>query len=358
MKTGYGSGAIVSAEENIHAAPESLRNNTLYAQARGCFELAAGGELGAEEVWERLAQAGSAVGLDRAEIKATLRSAHRDGLKKPRRAPDSNGDGGTTTFPPMVPSTPPTYPPLSMVRALWDTAESVFAHDEACAFVEDRRISLERMSGAALCRYLPKGAALPKDLRGELREVIPRINIHGEWRYAPLHGFRLLFPLYDSLGNVRSLQLRCTEDYGPDVKAKSVSMKPQKRGLVLANNAGAALLRRDPERAKFWADRPLEVVIVEGEPDLLVAACEDIDEARVRAVLGITGNGSWSDAHVLAIPEDATVVIATDNDIPGNQYAAKIAATLGERSVARWTPNIEGQDVCDAGGLVGGTYSC
>jgi hypothetical protein len=353
MTPNYGEGALVSAVQRVLDAED--RNNALYAQARGCFELAAGGELGTEEVWERLAEAGSAAGLDRAEIKATLRSAHRDGSKKPRQAPDTDGNPGVATFPPMRPAAPPTYPPLSVVRALWGAAEGVFIHDEACAFLEGRGIDLERMSGAALCRYLPRGASLPKDFHGALREAIPRINIHGEWKYAPLHGFRLLFPLYDSLGNVRSLQLRSIEDHGPDVKLKSVSMKPQKRGLVLANKAGVALLQRDSERKRFWGNRPLDVVIVEGEPDLLVAACEDIDDDRTRAVLGITGNGSWSDAHVLAIPKDATAIIATDDDIPGNKYAAKITATLSEHVVSRWTPNIEGQDVCDAGGLAGGT---
>ena len=350
MTSKYGAGALARAVQRIQDAPKDGRNNTLYAQARGCFELAAGGELGAEQTWKRLAEAGCAVGLDRAEIKATLRSAHRDGAQKPRQCPDGN----VATLPP-IPQGPPVYPPLHVVQALWDAAEGVFMHDEACAFLDSRGISLERMSGAALCRYLPKGAALPKELHGELSEAIPRINIHDEWKYATLHGFRLLFPLYDSLGAMRSLQLRCIVDHGPDVKVKSVSMKPQKRGLVLANKAGVAMLRRDAERKKFWGDLPLEVVIGEGEPDLLAAACEDIDDDRIRAVFGVS-SGAWTDAHAIAIPKDATVIIATDHDHAGDKYAEQIRGTLGPRPFCRWTPN-QGKDVCDAGGLAGGTVT-
>ncbi len=68
-------------------------------------------------------------------------------------------------------------PPLEVVQALWSAAQGVFVHDEACAYLQGRGIDLERMSGAGLCRYLPRGAALPKELYGEFRETIPRINV-------------------------------------------------------------------------------------------------------------------------------------------------------------------------------------
>ena len=353
MSTSYGAGALRRAEQAIQSAPNNDRNNTFYAQARGCFELVAGGELGLEQAWERLVEAGRAAGLDGAEIKATLRSARRDGSKKPRQSPDNtNGSRAEVeTLPPI----PPTYPPLRAVEALWDAADSVLAHEEACAYLERRGLDPELVSRFGRCRYLPKGASLPRELNAELRDALPKIECGGAWQYAPLHGFRLLFPLLDSLGNVRSLQLRCVVDHGEKLRAKSVALKPQKRGLVLANRAGLAMLRRDPGRKTFWGDRPLEVVIVEGETDFLCAACEDAPEDKIRAVFGIS-SGAWTEAHAVSIPERATVIIATDNDAAGDKYADKICGTLGKGRSKRWTPS-QGKDVCDAGGLAGGTLT-
>ena len=114
------------------------------------------------------------------------------------------------------------------------------------------------------------------------------------------------------------------------------------------------MLRRDPGR-KIWGDRPLEVVIVEGETDFLCAASSHAGEDKIRAVFGIS-SGAWTDAHAIAIPEGAAVIIATDNDTAGDKYAEKIRGTLGKGRSRRWTPN-EGKDVCDAGGLAGGTLT-
>ncbi len=108
-----------------------------------------------------------------------------------------------------------------------------------------------------------------------------------------------------------------------------------------------------PERSKFWGDKAPEVAIVEGETDFLCAACEETN--TIRAVFGVS-SGAWSDAHAMAIPEAASVIIATDADVTGDKYAEQIRGTLGKRSVYRWTPN-RGQDVCDAGGLSGGSVT-
>jgi 5S rRNA maturation endonuclease (ribonuclease M5) len=293
---------------------------------------------------------GREVGLDRAEIKSTLKSAEREGRKKPRESRKPSD-----AEPPFVlPPEDPVYPPHHVWTALWKSAEGVFVHDEPCDWLVSRGVDLERLSGAGLCKYLPQGAALPDDVLGELREAIPKVAVADVYKHAPLHGFRLLLRLYDSMGDPRSLQMRRIVDHGDDIKAKGVSLKPQKRGLILANRAGVLALRRDPMR-KEWADRLVEYVIVEGEPDFLVASCENTQDDRVRVVFGITGHGSWSDAHASAIPQDAHVIIATDDDGPGDKYAAKIKPTLYGRRVSLWKPLIQGQDVCDAGGLGGGT---
>jgi hypothetical protein len=344
--------ALDHARNKVLAAVGSGRNNTLYGQARWCFEIAAGGGVGFEDVWKHLSQAGRQVGLDRAEIKSTLKSAEREGRKKPR----ASGKPDNVEPPLILPPEPPVYPPYYLWNAVWEAAEGVFMHDEPRGWLDGRGIDLERLSGARLCKYLPKGAPLPDELLDELHDAIPRVAVNGEFKHAPLHGFRLLLRLYDSMGDPRSLQLRCIVDHGGGIKAKSVALKPQKRGLVLANAAGVMALRRDPVRKELWADRLVEYVIVEGEPDLLVASCEDTGDDRVRVVLGITGGGSWTDGHAIAIPQDAHVIIATDDDAPGDKYAVKIRATLDGRRVSRWRPLIDGQDVCDAGGIAKGMY--
>ncbi len=347
--------ALDHARNKVLAAVGSGRNNTLYGQARWCFEIAAGGSLGFEEVWEHLSQAGREVGLDKSEVKATLKSAEREGRKKPRESGRNSGPVKLEALPIMAPE-PPVYPAKHIWGAIWEAAEGVFVHDEPCDWLDGRGVDLERLNGTSLCRYFPRGTQLPEEFLDELRDTIPKVAVGDVYKHAPLHGFRLLLRLYDTMGDPRSLQLRCIVDHGGRVKAKSVALKPQKRGLVLANAAGVMALRRDPMRKEQWANRHVEYVIVEGEPDFLVASCEDTGDDRVRVVFGITGAGSWTDAHAIAIPQDARVIIATDDDGPGDKYAVKIRATLDGRRVSRWRPLIDGQDVCDAGGIAKGLY--
>lgn len=353
MTTRYGADALRIADQEIRQLAPGGRNPGTFPHAAGVYELVAGGEIDSEEADRVLFDAGMSIGLPRHEVVSVLRSARKKGAQKPRRSPDNKGSSPEPFRPlPPIPPAPPTYPPLRAVQALWGAADSVLAHEDACAYLERRGLDPERVSRFGRCRYLPKGAPLPNELIPELRDAIPRIEC-GTWQHAPLHGFRLLFPLLDSLGDVRSLQLRCVIDHGEKLRAKSVALKPQKRGLVLANRAALALLRRDPERSKFWGDKAPEVAIVEGETDFLCAACEETD--TIRAVFGVS-SGGWSDAHASAIPEAASVIIATDADHAGNKYAEQIRGTLGKRSFLRWTPN-QGKDVCDAGGLSGGTLA-
>ena len=345
--------ALDHARDKVLAASASGRNNALYGQARWCFEIAAGGGLEFEQAWEYLTQVGREVGLDKAEIRSTLKSAEREGRKKPKKSKRS-GSRDDVPEPVIIPPEEPVYPPHHVWTALWNAAEGVFVHDAAVDWLIGRGIDLERLSGAGLCRFLPNGTRFPKDLHDELRNAISRVAIDGVWKPAPHYGFRLLFRLYDCLGNPRSLQLRTVIDHGEKLKAKAVPLKPQKRGLVLANRWGVVALQRDPMRKELWADRHVEYVIVEGEPDLLAASCEDTGDDRVRVVFGITGGGSWSTAVADAIPQDARVIIATDDDGPGNNYAMKIRDTLNGRRVSRWKPIVTGEDVSDAGGLGGG----
>jgi hypothetical protein len=133
---------------------------------------------------------------------------------------------------------------------------------------------------------------------------------------------------------------------------KSLAIKGACKRLVLANRAALALLK-ERGRPGLWLDAPIEVVIVEGETDFLCAATEEIPDGSFRAVFGIF-SGSWTAAHAVVIPDDATVIIATDPDAQGDKYAEQITRTLGGRSFFRWTPSKPGQDLSDSGGLAGG----
>jgi 5S rRNA maturation endonuclease (ribonuclease M5) len=118
----------------------------------------------------------------------------------------------------------------------------------------------------------------------------------------------------------------------------------------MANHRARSLLRGEDISLKT-------VVIVEGVPDFLTAGVEDPESA----VFGIV-QGSWQPMHAERIPPGTDVVIATDQDPPGEKLAATVEKTLSGRRHGRWRPHAnpllgkeKQPDVNDAGGIAGGT---
>jgi hypothetical protein len=310
------------------------------------YELVAGGEVDSDEADRVLLEAGVSVGLPRREVVSILRSARRTGSRRPRRPPDSNALSLAT----LPPEPPPKYADADVVRAFVSASQSVLADPQACAYLEQRGIDLARVSRGRLARSITEDAELPD-------EFLPpdtRLDGNVPRRCLTDADYRLLFELVDCRAQVRSLLVRrCSENGdGP----KSLSFKGSRRHLLMGNAAARALLV-ERGRPALWLDAPIQVVITEGEMDFLSASAEAIPDGTFRAVFGVF-SGSWCMKHALAIPDDATVVIATDADTQGDKYAREIAWTLGERSFSRWRPQNTGHDVSDAGGISGGVLEC
>lgn len=82
----YGAAALASACGRIAGAAAGCRNHTLNREAHGLARLVAGGLIDGSVALDALAQAAAGCGLEAAEIRATLRSAWRAGMRSPRVA--------------------------------------------------------------------------------------------------------------------------------------------------------------------------------------------------------------------------------------------------------------------------------
>lgn len=219
----------------------------------------------------------------------------------------------------------PTAVELEQLRALTDT---ILEHEEPAAWFRDtRQIDPAKLIGAIDLRYL---RAAPD------RQSVPWAGFErddGSFVSWFQRGFRILFPLYDAQGRLRSVIARRTRGTeGP----KSVPPTQRSRtGFVLADINGQRLLA-----GELHVERGvrLDVVIAEGEADVCCWAIAPAEDGAQRAVLGVT-SGAWTSEIAARIPAGARVVIATDLDEPGDKYATQILRTLASRTdldVRRW----------------------
>lgn len=200
------------------------------------------------------------------------------------------------------------YPPLAEVQALW--SEAVPLDAEASAWAKDRAISAS--AAAEYVRSIPPGVALPRwaSYRGST------------WRET---GHRLLMPMYDHWGQMRSLRAIRVVDGDSPKRLPPAGHKAA--GLVMACDMGVAMLR-----GSFEAPR---VLILEGEPDFLFWAARST--TLVYARIGIV-SGSWSADFARRIPRSAEVHIHTDLDKAGEKYAQDIVESLPTHRLFRWKP--------------------
>jgi hypothetical protein len=89
--TAYGRAALHGELERLLRAPVGDRNNALNVAVFRLAQLVAGGELDEDELKHEALAFGCLISLERHEVKATVRSALRAGLRTPRR----RGEGGT-----------------------------------------------------------------------------------------------------------------------------------------------------------------------------------------------------------------------------------------------------------------------
>lgn len=233
-------------------------------------------------------------------------------------------------LPPPRPAQPPRYPPVDEVAELWARARPVDADRDAVAWLRSRRLAPDLVVARDLARALAPGARCPSWAR-----------FWGPWSSGP---YRLLVPLWDAQGRLRSIHARAVTSTEADrPKAVSTSAldpadrdgtRTSCRGLVFADALGREVLERGEPPSWWPLGRPLRVVVCEGEPDYLTWATRwaEGDEAAP-AVLGIVGggrSGSWREDLGLRLPRGSTVIVRTDSDPAGDQYARSIARTLGD----------------------------
>ena len=223
--------------------------------------------------------------------------------------------------------TPPTYPDRGDVLALLDAGRTMRdgkagrLPDDVSGWLSGRGIDGEHAYRCGLVVPLDGEPDLPHALGARPRPVPGWAS---RWFGR---GYRALFRLYDAGGMVRSLRARRVGDGdGP----KSLAPRGfNVRGLVLATLGAVRWLR--------GYDVLRELVIVEGETDLLSAA----QAWPSCATVGLVSGGSWTADMAAKVPEAARVLVATDNDQAGDKYAETIGGTLGGRCeirrVAAWT---------------------
>lgn len=195
------------------------------------------------------------------------------------------------------------YPPVGEVRALWEAAGPVSDDGYASGAVVARRVDPTLVDELRLARVVAPTADLPRwaSYRGR------------SWAET---GHRLVVRAWDARGSCRSVRAWRVTD--TDAPKRLPPAGHRAAELVLANRAAVAMLA--------VLRRPRRLIVVEGEPDWLVASVAWRDDA----VIGI-GSGSWSQAFAARVPEGLDVLVMTHQDPAGERYAAAVAKTLGER---------------------------
>lgn len=253
------------------------------------------------------------------------------GLCAERKAEVQSFFGHGTEFRATAPRRPPAptsapvsnYPAEAEVASMWASCLQLDLDPVVMAYLAYRGISpVAKLVEHNCARALPDGAECP------------------EWAHFGAHawsrtGHRLIVPLYDSIGRMRSLIARSVEK---DPLRKSLGARGKQRGgLLMAGTFGRAMLQYGPSQ-RWHRDDRMRVSVYEGEIDLLraVANGEDADlkrgprAASFRAALGIF-SGSFTPGVAARLPSGARVIIATDADDQGDKYARDIRALIGER---------------------------
>ncbi len=192
---------------------------------------------------------------------------------------------------------------------LWDACHRLSSDADAVAYVKSRGVvDPSKLEAWNLCRVLPKSFA-------------PKWTWHSPDGGAPKPwaetGHRLVFPLYDAHGQIRSVLARAIVPS----ERKSTTAGPRS-GLILLDGAVCDWLRR----YRPQVDNAV-LHIVEGEIDFMLR-CEAIqDEPLSTGVVGIT-SGSWKRAHAHKMPFPIHVKLDTDHDAQGDKYAVDIVRTF------------------------------
>ena len=230
----------------------------------------------------------------------------------------SGGIGIVRGAPSPRPSSPsePSYPPAAEVSGLWAACRPVGDVSEVAGWLNSRALDAAAVEDFDLARALPSGARLPcwAGCRGQT------------WGKA---GYRLLLPMFNRLGVLRSLRARrVVAGEGPKNLAPAGCSTG---GLVMADALGRKLLETGRRPESWPAAVPLRIVVAEGEPDFLTWGTRFSDaDATAPAVLGVV-SGGWTSGIASRLPDGARVIVRTHLDEPGERYARAVHDSLRGR---------------------------
>lgn len=229
-----------------------------------------------------------------------------------------------TTPRPAVRRPAPSPPPAAEVAAFWASCRPLGLDSEIADAWAARGIDIDHIEDRDLARALPRGAACPgwATFRGEA------------WSFGR---HRLIVPMYDAAGRVRSLHARA-----------ATAEKPLPKGLSPAGHAVGGLVMADPLARLLLAALPLGdgtlaadavrlygLVIVEGVPDFLTWATRWGDAGETApAVAGLIA-GSWTAEIAARVPAGTKVSLRAHADEPGAKYMRHVAQTLAGRCTAQ-----------------------
>lgn len=203
------------------------------------------------------------------------------------------------------------YPRASELGALWAACGRTSDDDEVAAALAARGLDAERVDDLDLARALPREGPLPRWARYQGRS----------WQET---GHRLVFPVYDATGAMRSVRVSRTRDDNTPKRLPPGGYRAS--GLVLADPFAVAILACGVVPGE--TPDQLRVVIAEGEPDFLTWATRASDaDADAFIVLGLV-SGAWTPELAARIPDGAQVTIRTDHDLAGDKYAEAVRASL------------------------------
>lgn len=329
QRSRYAEKVLEAARAEIGAGA-GARNITLNRTALRLFHYAAGGLFDASQVEAVLGEAAGAAGLPSAEVASTLRSARAAGEREPQlpeavRELDAKiaGLGGG---PRQLPARGepreaehPRRPPAAEVAALWESSTRLTESTRADAFLARRQLPRPELGALDVARVLPRGA---------------EHRFPGWWPASWASTWALAVQAFEPDGSPASIHARAIRDVGDGPKTRWPK-DHQAKGLLFADATGRALLGGES------IERLRAVLLLEGLTDFLrgcLWAARRMTQGERFAVLGIAAGGVSALAAV-RWPAGSTLLIATDHDKAGEEYAEKILAAVGDRVIAcrlRW----------------------
>lgn len=216
------------------------------------------------------------------------------------------------------------YPPGDEIESLWEACQPVHLDREVSSWLRGRGLRVYELYARDLVRALPTTASLPAWARKRDEQGNPVSWVD--------HGHRLITPLFDQQGVMRSVRARYVGN-APKHFPKSLTPAGFKAaGLVMADPYARVVLEAGSVPSDWFNAHPFRLVVTEGEPDFLTWALQ-VHQARWAprwAVIGLE-SGGWTSELAARVPDGSHVSIWTHSDTAGERYAAKVVESLSPR---------------------------